>query len=81
MELPGSLDARIREIELERRRLDAEMATAVAAAEHRQVPVVDGHRSNNGASCDADGPDSIDAEWIERLTRLEPARITTLLPA
>lgn len=41
------LDARIRSNELERRRLDAEQAAAVAVAEHRQLSAVDGHRSIN----------------------------------
>ncbi len=44
--LPDSaLDGRIRELELERRRLDAELAAAIALAEHRRLPAVDGHRS------------------------------------
>lgn len=42
-----ALDERIREIELERRRLDAELAAAIAVAEHRQLPAIDGHRSTN----------------------------------
>lgn len=41
------LDARIRAIELERRRLDAEMAAAITVADHRQLPAVDDHRSIN----------------------------------
>ena len=41
------LDERIREIELRRRRLDAELAAAIAFAEHRQVPAIDGQRSTN----------------------------------
>jgi hypothetical protein len=40
-----ALDGRIRALELERRRLDAELAAAVAVAERRQVPAIDGHRS------------------------------------
>ncbi len=48
MELPAAaLDGRIREIELERRRLDAELAAAIAVAERRQLPAVDGHRTTN----------------------------------
>ena len=43
----GELDTRIREIELERRRLDAELAAAITVADHRQLPAVDGHRSIN----------------------------------
>lgn len=42
-----ALDARIRDLELERRRVDAEMAAAIAVAEHRQLPAVDGHRTLN----------------------------------
>ena len=41
------LDARIRENELERRRLDAELAAAITVAEHRGLPAVDDHRSIN----------------------------------
>lgn len=41
------LDTRIRDIELERRRLDAELAAAITVAEHRQLPAVDDHRSIN----------------------------------
>jgi hypothetical protein len=48
MGLPdGALDARIREIELERRRLDAELAAAVTVAQRRQLPAVDEHRTIN----------------------------------
>src|SRR5665811_1101122 len=43
----GELDTRIRDIELERRRLDAELAAAITVAEHRQLPAVDDHRSIN----------------------------------
>lgn len=39
------LDARIRANEMERRRLDAELAAAVAVAERRQLHALDGHRS------------------------------------
>ena len=47
-ELPdAALDDRIREIELQCRRLGAELAAAVAVAEHRQLPAVDGHRTTN----------------------------------
>ncbi len=41
------LDARIRATELERRRLDAEMAAAVTVADHRGLPAADDHRSIN----------------------------------
>lgn len=41
------LDARIRENELERRRLDAELAAAITVAEHRGLPAADDHRSIN----------------------------------
>ena len=48
VELPdAALDGRIREIELQRRRLDTELAAAVAVAEHRSLPAVDGHRTIN----------------------------------
>ena len=48
VEMPDrALDERIREIELQRRRLDAELAAAIAVADHRQLPAVDGHRSVN----------------------------------
>ena len=47
-ELPdAALDRRIREIELQRRRLDAEFAAAVRIAEQRQLGAVDGHRTIN----------------------------------
>ncbi len=42
-----NLDGRIRAIESERRRLDAELAAAISVAEHRQLPTVDGHRTIN----------------------------------
>lgn len=41
------LDGRIRDLELARRRLDAELAAAIALAEHRDLPAVDDHRSIN----------------------------------
>lgn len=48
MELPDTaLDDRIRALELDRRRLDAELAAAITVAEHRQLPAVDGHRTIN----------------------------------
>jgi hypothetical protein len=48
MELPdAALDARIREIELERRRLDAELAAAITIAQRRQLAAVDEHRTIN----------------------------------
>jgi hypothetical protein len=48
MVLPdGALDDRIREIALERRRLDAEFAAAIKVAEHRQLGALDGHRTIN----------------------------------
>jgi Domain of unknown function (DUF222) len=48
VELPDdALDERIRSLELQRRRLDAEFAIAVAAAGHRNLQAVDGHRSIN----------------------------------
>lgn len=46
LEMPdAALDDRIRTIELERRRLDAELAAAIAVADHRRLQAVDGHRS------------------------------------
>ena len=42
-----NLDGRIRAIESERRRLDAELAAAISVAERRQLPTVDGHRTIN----------------------------------
>ena len=42
-----ALDARIRDNELERRRLDAELAAAITVADHRGLPAVDDHRSIN----------------------------------
>ena len=48
MELPdGALDDRIRELTLERRRLDAEFSAAVRIAELRQLGAIDGHRTIN----------------------------------
>ena len=48
VELPDiALDERIRQLELERRRLDAELAVAISVAEHRQLPAADGHRTMN----------------------------------
>jgi hypothetical protein len=41
----GLLDDRIRDLEVERRRVVAEQALAVAVAERRQLHVVDGHHS------------------------------------
>jgi hypothetical protein len=41
------LDIRIRNNELQRRRLDTELAAAITIAEHRQLPAVDDHRSIN----------------------------------
>ena len=47
-ELPDqALDDRIREIALQRRRLDAEFAVAIKVAESRQLGAVDGHRTIN----------------------------------
>ena len=47
-EMPeAALDQRIRELELQRRRLDAELAAAVAVAEHRRLGATDGHRTVN----------------------------------
>lgn len=48
VDLPEAvLDDRIRALELERRRLDAELAAAISVADHRQLPAVDGHRTIN----------------------------------
>lgn len=48
MGLPdAALDSRIREIELERRRLDTELAIAVKIAENRRLGAQDGHRTTN----------------------------------
>jgi hypothetical protein len=48
MGLPDqALDDRIGEIELERRRLDTELAAAVRVAEQRRLGAVDGHRTIN----------------------------------
>ena len=48
VELPDAvLDDRIRALELERRRLDAELAAAIRVAENRNLPAVDGHRTVN----------------------------------
>jgi len=44
----AALDERIRQLELLRRSVDAELALTVAAAEQRQVFLVDGHRSMKG---------------------------------
>jgi hypothetical protein len=41
------LDGHLRDLELQRRRLDAELVAAIAVADHRQLPAVDGHRSIN----------------------------------
>jgi hypothetical protein len=47
-ELPdAALDDRIREITLERRALDTELAAAIKLAENRQIGAVDGHRTIN----------------------------------
>ncbi len=43
----GLLDQRVRELEVHRRRVIAEQAVAIAAAEARQLHVVDGHHSMN----------------------------------
>jgi hypothetical protein len=48
MGLPdGALDDRIRELAMQRRRIDAEFAAAVRVAELRQLGTVDGHRTIN----------------------------------
>ncbi len=48
MGLPdAALDSRIREIELERRQLDTELAAAVKIAENRRLGAEDGHRTTN----------------------------------
>ena len=44
----AELDERIRSLELLRRRVDAELAVTVAAAERRQVFLADGHRAMKG---------------------------------
>lgn len=44
----AALDDRIRSLELERRRLDAELAAAISVAEHRNLAAVDGHRTISG---------------------------------
>jgi hypothetical protein len=44
----AELDARIRRLEVERRRIDAELAVTVAAAERRKVYLTDGHRTMKG---------------------------------
>ncbi|MEM9041861.1 MAG: DUF222 domain-containing protein, partial [Actinomycetota bacterium] len=43
-----ALDARIRELELERRRVEAELAASVAVADQRRLYGRDGHRSVSG---------------------------------
>ncbi|MEM9749274.1 MAG: DUF222 domain-containing protein [Actinomycetota bacterium] len=43
-----ALDARIRELELERRRIEAELAASVAVADQRRLYGRDGHRSVSG---------------------------------
>ncbi|MGB7878237.1 MAG: hypothetical protein WBL31_05685, partial [Ilumatobacteraceae bacterium] len=44
----AELDERIRSLELLRRRVDAELAVTVAAAERRRVFLADGHRTMKG---------------------------------
>jgi len=44
----GVLDQRVRDLELQRRRLEAELAETIAVAEARQIHLVDGHRSMKG---------------------------------
>lgn len=44
----GELDERIRSLEIVRRRIDAELAVTVSAAERRKVYLTDGHRTMKG---------------------------------
>ncbi len=56
----SALDARIRELELQRRRLDAELAASIAVADDRRLFELDGHRSMRGylgATCNWSGPE------------------------
>ncbi|MEM9040999.1 MAG: DUF222 domain-containing protein [Actinomycetota bacterium] len=70
------LDERIRAIEAERRRLDAELASAIAEGEARQLNAVDAHRSMRGycrATANWSGPET--TSWIRasRVVRTHPA--------
>ncbi len=63
------LDTRIRHIELERRRLDAELAVAITVADHRQLPAVDGHRSINAYLRATINCSSGEASYLRSLAR------------
>ncbi len=65
----AALDERLREIELRRRRLDAELAALIAVAEHRQVPAIDGHRSTNAYLRATINCSSAEASRLRRLAR------------
>lgn len=56
----AELDARIRDLELMRRRVEAELAVTLAVAEQRQTYLADGHRGMAGylrATCNWSNPD------------------------
>jgi hypothetical protein len=69
------LDAHIRELELARRRLDAELAATVAVADHRGVHLVDGHRSMGAylrATCNWSNADIARVRSAARLVDTHP---------
>ncbi len=76
----AALDERIRSLELERRRLDSELAAAIAVADSRRLFERDGHRSMRGylsATCHWSGPEigrfRSAAEVIDRFDELGTA--------
>jgi hypothetical protein len=70
VELPDqALDDRIREIALERRRLDAELSAAVRVAERRQLGADDGHRTINSYLRATLNCSSTEASHIRSLAR------------
>ena len=85
VELAGAseaeLDERIRALELQRRRVEAELALTVAAAERRKVYLADGHRSMKGylrATCNWSNADVAAHRRLASATDCVPGLVEAL---
>lgn len=67
---PNELDAAVRELELERRRLDADMAAALAVVEQRKDHLRDRHRSLNAYAKATMNVSGSDAYWLRQRSRM-----------
>jgi hypothetical protein len=71
----AELDAHIRDLEAQRRRLDAELAAAIAVADHRGLHRVDGHRTMGAylrATCNWSNADIARMRSAARLVDTHP---------